>query len=436
MEKRIELEMRGRAANQIKDLNLDNCRVTEIEGLTSDFSALESLSMINVGLQSLSNFPKLGNLKKLDLSDNRISGGLQALTGCPKLTHLSLSGNKIKEIDALKPLKDLPNLKSLDLFNCEVTNLEEYREKVFEMLEQISFLDGFDQNDKECEDDEEDAEEIDGEDDDDDDVFVRDDEEEEDFDPEGDDDDDELGEGEEEEEDGEEAEDGEDGVQNQHPPVGIQAERKGRRYQGDEHATHRFSLESEKGGSEWTHSLFSDESDGCVSDEQGVGKTQPSDGEDRELDSEGGLSGLEGGNMADHERGLDAGVDKDRNLQELDVMDIKNNGQTDYSEAVPVLKPEELPHGDMGGGDVTCCEENGEHKSIDVTALQKADLIESSTLIPPADSICDQIPHGTASSTDKVEVDVPLILATTISKSRSHEKLRVPAADSVCVQRI
>lgn len=226
MEKRIELEMRGRAANQIKDLNLDNCRVTEIEGLTSDFTSLESLSMINVGLQSLNNFPKLGNLRKLDLSDNRISGGLQALTGCPKLTHLSLSGNKIKDIDALKPLKDLPNLKSLDLFNCEVTNLEEYREKVFEMLEQITFLDGFDQNDKECEDDEEDPEEIDGEDDDDDDDDEEnedddddddvegeeeDDEEEEDFDPEGDDDDDELGEGEEEDEDGDDGDDGEDG---------------------------------------------------------------------------------------------------------------------------------------------------------------------------------------------------------------------------------
>ena len=50
---------------QIKDLNLDNCRVTEIEGLTTDFSALESLSMINVGLQSLTTFPKLGNLKKV-----------------------------------------------------------------------------------------------------------------------------------------------------------------------------------------------------------------------------------------------------------------------------------------------------------------------------------------------------------------------------------
>lgn len=237
MAKRIELEMRGRNANVIKDLNLDNCRATEIEGLTSDFSALESLSMINVGLQSLSSFPKLGNLKRLDLSDNRISGGLQALTGCPKLTHLSLSGNKIKDMDVLKPLKDLPNLKSLDLFNCEVTANEDYREKVFEMLSQISYLDGFDQNDKECEDDDDEVEDLDGdededeedeenEDDDDDDEEVdgeeevgldylvkgdiEDDEEEEDFDPEADDDDDDdLGEGEEEEgEEGEEENEG------------------------------------------------------------------------------------------------------------------------------------------------------------------------------------------------------------------------------------
>lgn len=236
MQKRVELEMRGRSANTIKDLNLDNCRVTEFEGLTNDFCALESLSMINVGLQSLSTFPKLGNLKKLDLSDNRISGGLQALTGCAKLTYLSLSGNKIKDLDALKPLKDLANLKSLDLFNCEVTNLEDYRQNVFNMLTQIEFLDGFDQNDKECEDDEDEVEDCDDDDEDDDDEEndddddddedvdgedevgldylvkgqIEDDEEEEDFDPEADDDDDDLGEGEEEEEDGEDGDDDND----------------------------------------------------------------------------------------------------------------------------------------------------------------------------------------------------------------------------------
>ena len=73
-------------------------------GLTEEFSSLESLSLINVGLTSLKGFPKLPNLKKLELSDNRISGGLNLLSGSPKLTHLNLSGNKIKDIETLEPL--------------------------------------------------------------------------------------------------------------------------------------------------------------------------------------------------------------------------------------------------------------------------------------------------------------------------------------------
>ena len=56
---------------QIKELNLDNCRSTNIEGLTDEFTALEKLSLINVGLTSLKSFPKLPSLKKLELSDNR-----------------------------------------------------------------------------------------------------------------------------------------------------------------------------------------------------------------------------------------------------------------------------------------------------------------------------------------------------------------------------
>jgi len=43
-------------------------------------------------------------LLQLELSDNRISSGLQFLHGCPKLTNLNLSGNKIKDLDTLEPL--------------------------------------------------------------------------------------------------------------------------------------------------------------------------------------------------------------------------------------------------------------------------------------------------------------------------------------------
>jgi len=41
---------------------------------------------------------------QLELSDNRISTGLQFLHGCPQITYLNLSGNKIKDLDTLEPL--------------------------------------------------------------------------------------------------------------------------------------------------------------------------------------------------------------------------------------------------------------------------------------------------------------------------------------------
>uniref|UniRef100_A0A8D0FAF1 Acidic leucine-rich nuclear phosphoprotein 32 family member n=1 Tax=Strix occidentalis caurina TaxID=311401 RepID=A0A8D0FAF1_STROC len=138
---------------QVKELVLDNCRSDDgkIVGLSSDFENLEFLSMININLLSVSNLPKLSKLRKLELSDNRISGGLEVLAErTPNLTHLNLSGNKIKDINTLEPLKKLPNLHSLDLFNCEVTMLINYRESVFTLLPQLTYLDGFDADDQEA----------------------------------------------------------------------------------------------------------------------------------------------------------------------------------------------------------------------------------------------------------------------------------------------
>lgn len=164
MEKRIELELRGQKKENVTELILDNCRATQVEGITDEFVQLEYLSLNNIGLTSLKGFPKLENLKKLELSDNKIADGLNHLTGCAGLEYLALSGNKIKDLEALEPLKTLKSLKSLDLFNCEVTNVESYREKVFELLESLVFLDGFDRNNEEAEDEE--YGEVEGEDDD------------------------------------------------------------------------------------------------------------------------------------------------------------------------------------------------------------------------------------------------------------------------------
>lgn len=52
---------------QVQELVLENCRSNEgkIEGLTAEFVNLEYLSLINVGLISVSNLPKLAKLRKV-----------------------------------------------------------------------------------------------------------------------------------------------------------------------------------------------------------------------------------------------------------------------------------------------------------------------------------------------------------------------------------
>jgi len=197
MEKRIELEKRGRPSNQITDLNLDNCRSTNIVGLTDEFTALESLSLINVGLTTLKGFPKLLKLKKLELSDNRISTGLSNLTtSAPELTHLNLSGNKIKDLEELKPLENFKHLDSLDLFNNEATSMDSYREKIFALIPSLKFLDGYDAEEREAQSDGEDDDELNGNE------------------SEGDDDDIEIGDEEDEDDDVDEEEDDEEDEDN------------------------------------------------------------------------------------------------------------------------------------------------------------------------------------------------------------------------------
>ncbi|KAM8921611.1 acidic leucine-rich nuclear phosphoprotein 32 family member E isoform 8-T8 [Pelodytes ibericus] len=167
MKKRIILELRNRSPAEVTELVLDNCRssVGEIEGLSDSYKELEFLSMANVELSSLAKLPKLAKLRKLELSDNSISGGLDVLAErCPNLTYLNLSGNKIKDLSTVEALANLKNLKSLDLFSCEITNSDDYRENIFQRLPQITYLDGFDQEDNEAPDSEEEDDEDDDED--------------------------------------------------------------------------------------------------------------------------------------------------------------------------------------------------------------------------------------------------------------------------------
>ncbi|XP_055967498.1 acidic leucine-rich nuclear phosphoprotein 32 family member E isoform X3 [Sorex fumeus] len=110
MKKKIHLELRNRAPEEVTELVLDNCLCVngEIEGLNDTFKKLEFLSMANVELSSLARLPSLNKLRKLELSDNIISGGLEVLAEkCPNLTYLNLSGNKIKDLSTVEALMEM-----------------------------------------------------------------------------------------------------------------------------------------------------------------------------------------------------------------------------------------------------------------------------------------------------------------------------------------
>ncbi|KAL4379959.1 hypothetical protein GQ457_02G007310 [Hibiscus cannabinus] len=135
--------------------------------LLEKFENLQHLSIANIGVSSLEQFPRLRNLQKLILSDNRISGGLEFLVeaGLDSLRDLDLSNNRIQYIEDLAPLAQL-KLVSLDLYECPVTRVKDYRSRVFGLIKSLKYLDKMDaegnerpESDEEEEDEEEEEEE-------------------------------------------------------------------------------------------------------------------------------------------------------------------------------------------------------------------------------------------------------------------------------------
>ena len=167
MDIRIGLELRGKKKSEVTVLDLSNCKTGgEIDGLTEDFSALENLDLQNASLSNIKLFPKLPSLTKLDLSENRLSKGLEVLKECKNLKNLSLINNKFKDIETLEPLKDLEFLTHLDIIEGNEFEDPDARNKVFKLLPHLQFLDGVDKdgNDAKSEEDGEEEEELDDED--------------------------------------------------------------------------------------------------------------------------------------------------------------------------------------------------------------------------------------------------------------------------------
>jgi len=84
-------------------------------------------------------------LKRFELQENKLSGDqLKHLSKYAEtLVVLKLAANKFAELNDLKPLTELKSLKNLDLMGNDVTDVADYKKKVWEMLPGLEVLDGY-----------------------------------------------------------------------------------------------------------------------------------------------------------------------------------------------------------------------------------------------------------------------------------------------------
>ena len=111
------------------------------------FTNLVTLSLGSVNLTSLTNFPQLPKLQNLLLSDNKIAGGLEALTAAKldQLTELDLSNNKFASLPSFKPLAGLRSLKALHVeANPADKTVKDLRQSLFKMMVALQYVDNVD----------------------------------------------------------------------------------------------------------------------------------------------------------------------------------------------------------------------------------------------------------------------------------------------------
>ena len=154
---------------QIEELILD--KIFTAEKLTEDhkktlekYTSLIHLTLNQIGLTSLENFPFLKNTQivsslffikffQIELNENQLKGDdLEILLkNCPSLYKIKLEHNLIDNFDNLKCLSNY-NIKKIDLEgNPLVSTNESYREELFKLVPSLECIDRLDKEGNEIE---------------------------------------------------------------------------------------------------------------------------------------------------------------------------------------------------------------------------------------------------------------------------------------------
>ena len=129
-------------ATRDRELDLRGYRIPLIENMGSTLDQFDCIDFSENEIKKLHNFPLLKRIKKLLLSNNRITKIQDNLEeSLPNLSWLILTNNNIQEPGDLDCLSTLPKLECLCLLDNPVTTKKHYREYVIHKIPQIRILD-------------------------------------------------------------------------------------------------------------------------------------------------------------------------------------------------------------------------------------------------------------------------------------------------------
>jgi len=163
-----QLKNSGMARDEIPEIVLMEVAVPDM-AVFAGLDSLESLTLCVSDVKTLAGFPPLPSLKRLEVTDNKIAGGFQALAeSCPGLVELVCENNRVADMAEVAALAGLQHLKVLSLEGNPVAQAGDYRARVWGALPGLEVLDGLDADGNEAEADEFDTEDDEDDDEDDD----------------------------------------------------------------------------------------------------------------------------------------------------------------------------------------------------------------------------------------------------------------------------
>jgi hypothetical protein len=148
-QKSLQEKLGEHKPTEVDELILDDLYTNLIEFTTDHKKTLElynnllHLSLNGLGLKSLKNFPKIPELRILEIRHNNLNGVdfKELMNLYPQLYKLKVGENPVKSLDVFKPFISYPSLKKLELIDTEVTKKETYRDELFKLLKDVEVID-------------------------------------------------------------------------------------------------------------------------------------------------------------------------------------------------------------------------------------------------------------------------------------------------------